>query len=469
MSIIIPPYTGTYQLAIQLFGAIPTPYQFEQTHPQVATAFTNNMSVIYEIFSRPVNSDGTSTPPITAADANNVFTALDNLKTLAQGTVITSGTGVQQLYYCTKEMLQSFDVVFRSFQAATPFSFINSGSLDASAVKLWKDFSLVTPAIQEALSLAMRAASLNRSIQAMIEMEYVAAGNDLIENKLTDLESAISTTKDVLDLLANIQNAKNNVTTITRSQRSEPLVYNYDEATGSTELSNNLIFEFNYQSQNSAFYKAPQFPIPPDTLITYYNQVPRTNYIDASRVVTLDERPLEQDLYPLDVKASGAALFANILSYKRQLSAFLPRLSALLKEDRLEPNSLYNRVKTVLDNMKTMFVGGRFFEGNVSTGQTPIQAENITNGGDKALALYRWLADNTAINYDVKLITNPLSTGDVQSNLSSSITSATGLNDTQKEAVRNFMFVFEEFYKSASAALQRISQMIEKMAGNISR
>ena len=43
------------------------------------------------------------------------------------------------------------------------------------------------------------------------------------------------------------------------------------------------------------------------------------------------------------------------------------------------------------------------------------------------------------------------------------------LIDVQKEDVRNFLFVFEEFYKSASAILQRISQMIEKMAQNISR
>lgn len=463
MPVIIPPFTGTYQLANNIFGAVPVPYQFEQTHPQVATAYTNNMSVIYEIFTRPVNSDGTSTPPISATDASNVATAINNLKTLAQGTIITNGTGVQQLYYLTKEMLQGFDIVYRSFEAASTFGALTIvDAIDDDLIQRWKDFSLVTPAIQEALSLAMRAASLNRSIQAMIEMEYVAAGNDLIETKLTDLEGAITVTKDVLDLLANIQNAKNNVTTITRSAGVEPYPYNTDETAGSSELSNNQEFEENYQSQNSAFYTAPQFPVPPDRLMIYYDQT-------LGISTTIANQPLEQNLYPTTVTASGASLFANLLSYKRQLSAFLPKLSALLKDDRLEPNSLYNRVKTVLDNMKVLFVGGRMYNGNVSTGQSPIQAESITTSADKALALFRWLTDNNSINYDVKLSSNPLNTGDIQTNLSSSITSAEGLNDTQKEAVRNFMFVFEEFYKSASAALQRISQMIEKMAGNISR
>jgi hypothetical protein len=47
------------------------------------------------------------------------------------------------------------------------------------------------------------------------------------------------------------------------------------------------------------------------------------------------------------------------------------------------------------------------------------------------------------------------------------ITSAQGLNDTQTEQVRQYMFIFEEYYKSASALLNAITQIIQKFAQGI--
>jgi hypothetical protein len=170
----------------------------------------------------------------------------------------------------------------------------------------------------------------------------------------------------------------------------------------------------------------------------------------------------EKFLVPNSITASGEALFAKLLSYKARLSALLPQISAILGSDALEENSLYGRAAAVLSNLKTLFVGG--------TSTAPIQAENLTGptqGVERAKALFRWLTDSNSIASSLKV--GSLQPGDSQTAISAAITSAEGLNDTQKEAVRNFLFVFEEFYKSASAALQRISQMIEKMAGNINR
>lgn len=59
--------------------------------------------------------------------------------------------------------------------------------------------------------------------------------------------------------------------------------------------------------------------------------------------------------------------------------------------------------------------------------------------------------------------------GDKQRHLSNAITSSESFNDTQREELRRVMFTFEEFYKSATSLLSRMTQLIEKMAGAIAR
>lgn len=57
--------------------------------------------------------------------------------------------------------------------------------------------------------------------------------------------------------------------------------------------------------------------------------------------------------------------------------------------------------------------------------------------------------------------------GSLQQNITVAITSAQGLNDEQTEEVRAFLFTFEEYYKSASSILTKVSQLIEKYAQGI--
>ena len=59
--------------------------------------------------------------------------------------------------------------------------------------------------------------------------------------------------------------------------------------------------------------------------------------------------------------------------------------------------------------------------------------------------------------------------GSIQDNITQATTSAQSLNDTQKEDVRRVLFVFEEYYKSASSILIKITQLVEKMAQAIAR
>lgn len=77
-----------------------------------------------------------------------------------------------------------------------------------------------------------------------------------------------------------------------------------------------------------------------------------------------------------------------------------------------------------------------------------------------------WILDNQ----DKKLGTpGAENVGNIASNITLAVQKAESTNDVQKEKVRQFMFMFEQFYKSASAVLQKVSQMIESMAQGIGR
>ena len=57
----------------------------------------------------------------------------------------------------------------------------------------------------------------------------------------------------------------------------------------------------------------------------------------------------------------------------------------------------------------------------------------------------------------------------IQNNITSAITAGEALNDTKKEELRRFLFIFEEYYKSAAAILNKITQLIERLAQGIAR
>lgn len=59
--------------------------------------------------------------------------------------------------------------------------------------------------------------------------------------------------------------------------------------------------------------------------------------------------------------------------------------------------------------------------------------------------------------------------GEYQKNLNAAVVAAQSTNDSQKEELRRRMFEFEEFYKSASAVMQKIHQILERLAQGISK
>lgn len=148
--------------------------------------------------------------------------------------------------------------------------------------------------------------------------------------------------------------------------------------------------------------------------------------------------------------ANGMSAFTtSMANLKAQISALLPKLQSitpLLPNGSEDANSLQAKLSAVLNDIN-------------NTGATL----NV-GGQDQFKGAFDWLIDgnNTASSSNT-------SAGKIQQNITNAITAGQSLNTTQTEAVRNFLYLFEEYYKSASAVLTAISQAIQKMAGNIAR
>lgn len=140
--------------------------------------------------------------------------------------------------------------------------------------------------------------------------------------------------------------------------------------------------------------------------------------------------------------------------------------------DLNDESTLFAKVSKMLDDFNDVLSFAVSIQGGKNLGNINVTLADGTIWNTTAqtfalstIALYLWLMDeqgDTGINPN-------LDEGEIQRNLAVATTAAQNLNDTQKEEVRRFLLVFEEYYKSASAILNKITQIIEKIAQGISR
>lgn len=148
----------------------------------------------------------------------------------------------------------------------------------------------------------------------------------------------------------------------------------------------------------------------------------------------------------------------RLLSIRRQLAVILTKLDQLNPPPASgrDPASLGYAISQVLTDLQAT-VGSDPSAGNLAQQAAALNGLNL------------WILDNAqnlGTSGDATLAKNA---GNYQSNLSTAVTAATNFNSTQQENFRTFMFVFDEFYKSASSILTTLTQIISKMAQNISR
>lgn len=380
-------------------GLVPT--QLTHTDTQVVNAYHNQVNTLQFILAKDPNT-------LTAADAAALGEAVSALQQLAQSGIAVTHDGPdgepQTLqYYMTADMARQTDLLLRSMMAAglTP-----GATPSVTQIKRWQDLGV--EGINLVVNRAQIAVDTNRSLQALIETEYISTANDVLAEQLTGLQTAMSTTQAIIRTLTDLQNVRNLLAPEPRSG------VNLSSLPSGTQAAQEA-----YNQQASAAFGQPLSPI-----VNYGNRTPQ----DVMAQVQKDREQLAAELTALDrisppqIDSVGKAIY--------------------------DPNTLQGKIAGVLSDMQSYLSGG------VGSG--------ISQSGLEA-----WLIDNMDkhLPKDSPSIVNLA--GKIQQTFDGAIQAATNLNDTQKEEFRRYMFVFEEFYKSASAIMSQLNQILATMARNI--
>lgn len=209
------------------------------------------------------------------------------------------------------------------------------------------------------------------SIQAQVELYYIAQANQIVEQQLETLTNNVINAKNALDALSSLQLIKNRLTI----EQPDDFSYSGDNAS-------------DYASQAS-----------------------------------------DQFGHPLEITAGDVS---DIQQYITQLQNLIPTLPG----DPGDPNSLVSRLQQVIDDV----------------------------GGDPEA----WLLDN--YNAGVQGSSDSAQqAGLFQQNLTFAITAAQNTNDLQTEQVQRYMYVFEEYYKSAASMLSALNTMLTSIARGIGK
>ena len=396
----------------------------EYTAKEVGQAFQQYLQIFVQVFNMPASTAPTS---ITQATADQMSASIQQLLDLAQ-----NGMAVQvdpslppKRYFLTTEMARDLDLIIQSLKAAQIAD--PAGSISVGQAQVWKSLAAASSVIAAILNAAIASSGeANRSLQALVELVYIKTGNEVMANSLAALEEALSTTKDSLDILQDLQTLHNRV----QPAAKKPFSAFFDVTRPRTN-SDPSLFRAQYARAASA----------------YFGQA-----VDPTLAVDLGSTNAAGSAVP------GVGLpdaLANLISLRERLKDEITKLIPITKVDTSAQlaNTLLGRLQTVVRDMDTYFaVSG-------------VPVTTTTNSLDAFKAFKTWMLDNQDQHNNV----NAAKAGLIQQNLTFAITAGESTNDSQKEEVRRYLFVFEEYYKSASAILQALTLIITKMAQGIAK
>lgn len=366
----------------------------------------------------------------TKIEASTFYDYASPSKTDAQGKVT--------LYTMNRYMAEDFDKIIRVMRAAgwdpvyqpggTAAYITARTALTSDATKSIYGWSaLMTKALDDCANAILSAKTFtqSQSIQQLLMVDYVSRGNQLLFDEMTGLKDAIDINEKTLSYLNSLQDLMN------QKDPAKFLLY-LDKIAGSGTLD---YTGFESSSFNQEIKTTAKFT--PDTYTGFVNAIAAGQTSGdvlsgtvAGAYVYLDPNNASYNTY-VSVADSGNDALQRIIN---NLTYLKTKLSAVSGS---EQTVLSQRLDSLIHDFNSVMP---------------------TSGLKGAYGILSWVQDY-----------NQGREGDFQKTLSDAVVASQALNDVKREDLRRVMFVYEEFYKSATAMLSRLTQLIERMAGTISR
>jgi hypothetical protein len=302
----------------------------------------------------------------------------------------------------------------------------------------------------------------DHNLQALVELQYIRVGNEVMNSALTKLEQALTITQGSLDVLSSLQNLHNQLAITAQSQ----LPFNFSAGTQTVTIAT---------GSNTTVTQPTTFTTTTTAFLTLFpctvtlTQASTRQSLSSIRTIVVNNadsymaayqalasvyygQPIAP-IFKVDMPASGSfpAINAVITSstqpefqqYVARITATKSAISGLISQLELITNAADGT--TLLSKLKTVY--------------NDLNAVDLTNFD----SVRKWVIDN----YDTTQGDQIVNRGNIQQNITNAITAAQSSNTSQNEAVRRYMFVFEQYCQSAAAIINKLDQLFQKISRGI--
>jgi hypothetical protein len=503
--------------AITGLGLIPV--QVNEYYSQtLLNNYTHEMIAIKEVLDLPKTPGYTASP----ADYKKLLTAVISLSNLSQNGVTVGNNATAYQSFLNMPMAQAFNQVMQSLKVAgltANSSFTIPDSEKIQIVQNWQSLASfgVEDILANAVTISTRLTQVQyvrydvneagetvpttvttsvspiRSLQSMLELEYVRTANDIFANNIGDMQSALQITAAIADNLKALQLISNQVSVQDKPPFSvtRNLLYNLANV---HVINLGPFSDYQLITDDGDFIKLDQvpfiqystsglgqrIPLPTDLATDKRIVKPDGTYSTYFPIWVNNRPPLNtnedgNDFVDLYKKAASAYFLTSITpttppvgslptvqlwQTKSTLKTLLLQLGQLGQTVN-NPSSLAYYVQAVINDISTQFTKANV--GNYSLNALSEMCKNHPDAFNNYIfgATQAWLLDGKTGNpADPGYSVNG---GNIQRRLGLAISNTINLNDQQKDNVRSYLYLFQQFYESAANMLQILTQAVEKM------
>lgn len=271
------------------------------------------------------------------------------------------------------------------------------------------------------------------TLNALVELYYLRVGNEVMASTMLKLEAALNATQSGLNVLRSIQGLHNQITIVSAGKMSELFQFENSQFTvdGTIRGSNVVGTVDSVESYQSMYSRIASIlygrPIGPSMSITMPGGGEPV-IITATSALLLIAPGFE------DQKAAFDYFVSKLQEQAEALDAVIAQLTPITPAD--DPTTLLAQLKTVRADFPETY-----------------SFERVRN----------WALDGYS-----NQAPSDVNSGAIQQHITAAITAAQSLNSRQSTNVRNYMFIFQQYYQSAAAVLSQTNQAMMSIARKIS-
>jgi hypothetical protein len=329
------------------------------------------------------------------------------------------------------------------------------------------------------------------NLQAMVELEYLQVGNDVMNSALGALNQALTVTQGAIDQLSILQTLHNQIAIVGPSAlpfnftQSDQVVFATTSQsvagigqsfTAITRLTQTISFTADPGSPLVNTTASPTFTFTTDiaeaTTATFTIQSDTQIFATATGAITglksfsISNANSYMSAYQAIASSYYGKNITPVFKVVMPASGNLPKISAVITSstqpefinymDRLVASR--NSISALIASLSAITKPGD---------QTTLLTQLRTVRADLANTSFSGIRNWVIDNYNASSGVSVTNRGHFEQDITNAMTAAQSTNTSQNEAVRRYMFVFEQYCQSAAAILTQLNTMFSTITKNI--